>query len=298
MYQSLIRTIIPENWVTKFRIWRRTRILNKKHRPAALVGKVKPRWRDRINDVLACPDNAFIPRVPNAGVIEADLLTMHNGIRIKALSYYGRGILNMLVENRGVHEPQEERAFADVMPHLPAAPVSLEMGAYWGFYSLWLKTVHREAHCHLIEPDAANLQSGKMNFAINGMAAEFENAFVGDMDSRPDRGAPTISVDGYCLRKNIPHLHLLHSDIQGFELKMLAGARRMFSGRNIDYVFISTHSEELHRDCISQLESFGYGILCSVDIPQSYSGDGLIVAKSPLMAAPTHLEVSQKPSPA
>ena len=226
------------------------------------------------------------------------MITMHNGIRIKALSYYGGRIMNMLVENKGVHEPQEERAFAEVIPLLPAAPVSLEMGAYWGFYSLWLKTIHRDARCHLVEPDAANLQSGKINFEVNGFTAEFENAFVSDVDLQPARGTPTISVDGYCLRKNITHLHMLHSDIQGFEVKMIEGARRMFSGHHIDYVFISTHSQELHSDCIKALESFAYAVLCSVDGFQSYSGDGLIVARSPLMTKPAKLEVSHKPMPA
>jgi hypothetical protein len=88
---------------------------------------------------------------------------------------------------------------------------------------------------------------------------------------------------------------VLHSDIQGYELKMLNGAREMFSRKDIDYVFISTHSVELHRHCIEQLVAFGYDILCSVDIPETYSGDGLIVAKSPLVLQPKRLETSKKP---
>jgi hypothetical protein len=295
VFKRLIHALIPAPWLAALRIWRRTRLLNNQRLPKSLIGKIKPGWRARIDDVLACPDNAFIPRVANAGRIEGDTITMHNGIRIKALSYYGGRIMNMLVENKGVHEPQEERVFAEVLPHLPKSPVSLEMGAYWGFYSLWLKTLHQDARCHLVEPDPANLLSGRANFAMNGFTADFENAFVSDRDEQPARGTPTISVDGYCQRKQIAHLHLLHSDIQGFELKMLAGARRMFSARKIDYVFISTHTEELHRQCQQQLVTFGYVVLCSVEPRETYSGDGLIVAKSPLLANPTHLEVSKKP---
>jgi hypothetical protein len=249
----------------------------------------------RIDDVVACPDNAFIPRVAKAGVVEGDAITMHNGIRIKALSYYGGQMMNMLIENKGVHEPQEERAFADVLPHLPENPVSLELGAYWGFYSLWLKTFRPAAHCHLVEPDGANLQEGRINFEMNGLTAEFENSFVSDNDVQPSRGPRTISVDGYCRRKQIPHLHLLHSDIQGYELQMLNGAQEMFSRKSIDYVFISTHSQELHRQCIEQLVAFGYEVLCSVDLAETYSVDGLIVAKSPLVSQPQRLEASKKP---
>lgn len=297
MSSSPLASLIPASWVTAFRVWRRVRTLSDKKYPTSLIGKIKPCWRDRINDVIACPDNRHIPRVPRAGVIEGDTITMHNGIRIKALSYYGGRIMNMLVENKGVHEPQEERAFAEVLPLLPTALVSLEMGAYWGFYSLWLKTFRPEASCHLVEPDPANLQSGKINFSMNGFSADFECAYVSDADTPPVRGIPTISVDGYCQRKQIQHLHLLHSDIQGYEVKMLEGARRMFSAQKIDYVFISTHTPELHAQCLAQLKSFGYDVVCSVDTPESYSGDGLIVAKSPLMAAPTQLTVSKKSPP-
>ncbi len=276
-------------------MWRRRRILESKTKPAALVGKMKPVWRLRIDEVVACPDNAFIPRVAKAGVVEGDVITMHNGIRIKALSYYGGPMMNMLIENKGVHEPQEERAFAEVLSHLPENPVSLELGAYWGFYSLWLKTSRPAAHCHLVESDEAGLQDGRVNFEMNGLTAEFENSFVSDTDAQPPGGPRTISVDGYCRRKQIPHLHVLHSDIQGYELKMLNGAREMFSRKDIDYVFISTHSVELHRQCIEQLVAFGYEVLCSVDIPETYSGDGLIVAKSPLVLQPKRLETSKKP---
>jgi hypothetical protein len=295
VFKQFISTAVTDRWLTSFRVWRRTRILESKRRPQRFLGKVKPGWRERINDVIACPDNQHIPRVSNAGMIAGDVITMHNGIRIKALSYYGGRVMNMLVENKGVHEPQEERAFAEVLEYLPSNPVSLEMGAYWGFYSLWLKTRHAAASCHLVEPDAANLQSGRINFGMNGLDARFEHAFVSDSDPPPACGPATISVDGYCQRNGISHLHMLHSDIQGFEVKMLAGARRMFTGRHIDFVFISTHTPELHQSCLEQLTAYGYPVLCSVDLQATYSGDGLIVAKSPLCTTPERLEVSLKP---
>ena len=58
--------------------------------------------------MIACPDNQFIPRVPDAGKLEGGQVVMHNGIKVGGMGYYGAGILNMLIENRGVHEPQEE----------------------------------------------------------------------------------------------------------------------------------------------------------------------------------------------
>ena len=31
-----------------------------------------------------------------------------NGVKVYANSYYGSGMLNLLIKNKGVHEPQEE----------------------------------------------------------------------------------------------------------------------------------------------------------------------------------------------
>lgn len=133
-----------------------------------------------------------------------------------------------------------------------------------------------------------------MNFDVNGFDGTFTNAYVGGRDLRPPGSTPTISVDGYCAEKNISHLHMLHSDIQGFESEMLDGASNMFSGHKVDHVFISTHSSDIHTDCLRKLEGYGYHILCSVDCPESYSGDGLIVACSPTTNPPPVISVSKK----
>ena len=45
-------------------------------------------WRDwnwRINDVVSCPDNKFIPRLKNAGDLKGGFQLMHNGIRVKRM---------------------------------------------------------------------------------------------------------------------------------------------------------------------------------------------------------------------
>jgi hypothetical protein len=38
----------------------------------------------------------------------------------------------------------------------------IELGAYWAHYSMWLKLVHPDASVHLVEPELANLQVGKI----------------------------------------------------------------------------------------------------------------------------------------
>lgn len=60
---------------------------------------------------------------------------------------------------------------------------------------------------------------------------------------------------------------------------MLHGAENALKNRAINYIFISTHSNELHYKCIDIISSFDYKILHSIDINESFSEDGLIVAK-------------------
>lgn len=201
---------------------------------------------------------------------------MHNGIRIKALSYHGVGILNMLVENKGVHEPQEERAFSEILPLLPSNPVCLEMGAYWSFYSLWLKTARPDASCHLVEPEPTNMIAGEHNFAMNGFDATFTNAFIGSSKVCYPGETPVVTVDGYCAEKNISHLHMLHSDIQGFESEMLGGAHGLLDGRKVDYIFISTHSVDDHFDSIEELECVEGGPI-KLTVEAMVAGDAIAI---------------------
>lgn len=259
------------------------------------IGNVDEEWRSRIDDVLSCPDNAFIPRVPNAGVVDRYVITRHNGVKVCANGYYGAGILNMLIENRGVHEPQEERAFNAVMPLLPEEPVMLEVGAYWGFYSLSLLQARPKAKCFLVEPDLFNMASGKLNFKLNNRIGHFTLSEVGD---RLDTQENYISVDSFCAHHSIQQLHILHSDIEGYELPMLKGARTMLSNHQIDYVYISTHTNDLHKACTAELIQHKYVILASADLDQTYSVDGLIIAKRSSLAEPAKLDITLKPVPA
>lgn len=251
-------------------------------------------WRSRIDSVLACPDNAHIPRVPEAGQLQGGFMTMHNGIRVSALGYYGAGMMNMLAENRGVHEPQEERVFAEVLRHLPANSTMLELGAYWAFYSLWFAEKVAHPQCFLVEPSTANLWSGKANFRHAGHLAVFVRAFVGASARRPIIGTPTITVDTFCRNRGIERLSILHSDVQGAEADMLRGAQTMLAAGRIDYPFISTHTDDLHRECIQLLSIHDYVIIACADMQETYSEDGLIVAKHRSIEWPGEIAVSRK----
>lgn len=255
------------------------------------VGNVSTGWRRRIDDVVSSPDNAEIPRCHNAGELDGYTITMHNGVRVSAIGYYGSGILNMLIENRGVHEPQEERVFEAIIQLLPEDCNMLELGAYWAFYSLSLLQQRPNAKCYLVEPELRNLLSGKTNFRLNKRRGHFTQARV---DSNPQDNPRTISVDSFCAEHGVGHLNILHADIQGYELAMLDGARGMLSEGKVDFVFISTHSNSLHNRCLERLLSLGYSILAEVDLDETFSVDGLIVAKHHLLDQPEPIKISRK----
>ena len=151
----------------------------------------------------------------------------------------------------------------------------LELGAYWGHYSMWLKSARANASVHLVEPALQNLNAGKHNFALNGFEGNFIHASVGNNH---------FGVDAFLAESKIQRLDVLHCDIQGYEVEMLEDCRRSLSAKSIDYVFISTHSEQLHQEVTKRLERFKYRIEVSSDFEtETTSFDGFVFASSPSM---------------
>lgn len=251
-------------------------------------------WDRRIAEVAACPDNTRVPRVPEAGRIVDGTQVMHNGLRVIADGYYGDGITRMLSENRGCHEPQEEAVFGLILQSLPAGASMIEAGAYWGFYSMWFCQVVQGGRVWLIEPDPGNLEVGRRNFQLNGFDGDFTRAYVGKATGVHPDGTPLVDITTFAAEKGLDRLDILHADVQEAEMDLLQGARSLIADFRIAYLFISTHSDALHRQCLEFLESLGYRILVSVPMTESYSEDGVLVAHSPQMTPPPIAEPSRK----
>ncbi len=251
-------------------------------------------WERRIADVLACPDLERLSRVPNAGAIEGNDQIMHSGLRVAVGSYYSSHAQRLIAASRGVHEPQEEWVFAEVLKQMPSGATMLELGAYWSFYSLWFHQQVGRARNIMIEPDAVNLSAGRLNFFINNWSGDFFRGFLGE---RYEAGeVPVVSVDWLADKYKLEHLNLLHSDIQGHELAMLRGADRMLRERRVDYIFVSTHSEALQNDCRRFLEQRNFVVIAEHSLAQSYAVDGLIVARRKELPGLDNVPVSKKPA--
>lgn len=169
----------------------------------------------------------------------------------------------------------------------------IEMGAFWSFYSMWFNQKVNGAKNYMIEPDSFNMGQGKRNFRLNNMKGTFAQAFIGRKDSN-EGSVRTASVDGLVKEFNIPFIHMLHSDIQGYEYEMLLGAEQCFNEKKIGYIFISTHSDELHYQCLNVLKQKGYIILASADLKETYSEDGLIAARAPYFPGIEPIQIDKK----
>jgi len=229
----------------------------------------------RFREIASDPLNMLIPRDPRAGSVESGMVILHNGHRVPLEgeeSYY-RDFSRILVVNRGVHEPLEEFCFHLLLRDLPADPSMLELGAYWGHYSMWMAQARPNARLHLVEPSPENLIAGQANFKRNGYRAEFFRSFVGKDE---------FHVDRHLHDHGFERLTLLHADIQGFELEMIEGAQQSLSRGCIDYIFVSTHSQALHVGVWSSLQESGYRIEASSDFEHHTTAhDGFILAVHP-----------------
>ena len=229
----------------------------------------------RFREIISDPLNLLIERVPMAGLVQGNEVFLHNGNRVPLsgdAAYYG-AFSQILIVNRGVHEPLEEYVFQEVLKKLREDPVMIELGAYWAHYSMWLKKLRPRATLVLVEPNPSNLAAGKSNFRRNGFEGEFINAPV---------AKGQFEIDRFFHARNIPHLDILHADIQGYEIQMLDAARTTLAEMKIDYLFISTHSQKLHGDVVRTLGEYGYRVEVSSDFDDdTTSFDGFVFASSP-----------------
>ena len=255
--------------------------------------EIDAEWTLRINDVAACNDNSLINKVVNAGKVTGNYQLMHNGIKVYLGSYYGFGYTRLLEKNFGIHEPQEEYVFQEVLKHIPSNSTMIELGSFWSFYSMWFQKQILNAENYLIEPEYINMLKGKSNFELNNLKGKFFNAYVGK-ESISNSSVPTFSIDDFVSKNGISHVAILHSDIQGWEYDMLLGAGKTFAQQLIDYVFISTHSNDLHEKCRAFLINQGFDIIASADLDETFSVDGVLVGKHQSVKGPAAIQIHLK----
>jgi hypothetical protein len=251
-------------------------------------------WLERTADVQQCKDYLLIQKNTNAGKIIKGRQFMHNSIQIFPDSYYGYAGTALLVQNKGIHEPQEEYIFQQVLPYFEPGSSMLELGSFWSFYSMWFAKEVPNSRNFMLEPVELNLKIGKYNFEMNKVKGTFLKGYAGENPGIAPDGIKVYSMESLAREINLNYLDLLHCDIQGFEKEFLEGAASWLTEKKIGWLFISTHSEAIHQHCLKLLVEKGYEIKADISLADSYSVDGLITAAIPGIPAPQQLDYHLK----
>jgi FkbM family methyltransferase len=269
--------------------------------PKRLENEV-PIWRtleERVAIAMRCRDADILPKVANAGAVlrqpdGTDVQIMHNGIRVIAGGYYGAWMQDLITRCLGHHEPQEEVLFAEIMKHVAPDATMVELGGFWSFYSIWFQSLGHRRRSIVVEADPAHLEIGRINAKLNDCEPTFISAFVGRRTAPPSPFAteksgmielPCVSVPDIVTTYALKHLDLLHCDVQGAELDVLESCAELAATGRLGWVVVSTHTHHIshdpltHQRCVVVLRQAGATILAEHDVHESFSGDGLIVAK-------------------
>lgn len=227
-------------------------------------------FQKRFIDVMSDPNNLYIIRVKDAGKIEDDTVILHNGIKVSRYGYYG-DFSDILVINGGCHEPAEERMFNEVLKFIPENGTMIELGSFWAFYTIWFNKTIKNAKNYCIEPGSTELEVGIKNCRLNNITnVDFTQGYISKNH---------MHLSQFVIEKNIDFIDILHSDIQSYELDMLEDIVDLLKNKKIRYLFISTHSNDLHTKCLTILNDYDYRIIAKADFEtETFCWDGIIVA--------------------
>ena len=259
----------------------------------------------RVALTTAVRDTDAIPKVPDAGQVQEHdgrrVQVMHNGVLIDEGCYHGQMITEIVRQLRGHHEPQEEAVFHAIVERLASepserAPVMVELGAFWAYYSMWFNKALPGSTNIMVEPDPVNLEVGRRNFALNGMDGLFVHAAAGSahgetvwLPCESDwkvRRIATVTLDGLLREHNVDRFDLVLCDAQGAELDVLRAAREALAAGQIRFLVVSTHHWTIsgdpltHQKCLGELTQAGAHIIAEHSVAEGCSGDGLIAASA------------------
>jgi FkbM family methyltransferase len=261
----------------------------------------------RIRQTVACRDADPLPRVEGAGeVFELDGVSvqrMFNGTLVEEGCYYGDFITPIIRRLNGVHEPQEEVVVHAIVERLRAeqergelaAPVAVELGAHWSYYSIWFCRALTDAVAVAMEPDPTYLEIGRRNAVLNGVSdsvAFVPGAIGADPGTtfgfRAESDGVVRDTEAHDLRSllrlgGVERADILFCDIQGFETTLLELSGEDLRAGAVRFVVMSTHHSSIsgspltHQRAVERLRELGGHVVAEHSVSESSSGDGLVV---------------------
>lgn len=275
--------------------------------------------QERAAMTIACKDADHIPRVANAGKSEQvngkKVQIMHNGLKVLQNGYQGEWEADVISKLKGIHEPQEEKVFYEVLKKVGDGSVMMELGSWWSYYSMWFLKHVKGSRAYCTEPDPENIKLGRANAGLNGFEEEKDIFFRQYASGKKDNETiefrtedskkikvPIRTVDSIVAEENIKKLTILHFDIQGAEQDTLKGCEQSIKQGKIRFIFISTHhysisgNPNIHQECMDFIKRNGGHIIASHTILESCSGDGLIVASFDVADQAMSVDVFRQPT--
>lgn len=154
--------------------------------------------------------------------------------------------------------------------------IVFDLGANVGFYTLLASTlVGSQGKVFAFEPMPTNVDYLKQHLRLNRISnvsvieaavsdttdiAYFEvncSRSEGKLSPQGTLEIRTVTLDDLIAKGDIPTPHYIKIDVEGAEMKVLLGAKSMIVNAH-PTIFLATHGDELHAQCISFLTSLGY----------------------------------------
>ena len=176
----------------------------------------------------------------------------------------------------GYWELNNQRRFA---AQLRPGDVVYDVGAHVGLYTLLSSgAVRADGHVYAFEPFARNLEYLRRHIALNHLSnctvvdaaisdATAEHYFeptehdsAGHLSSAGSVRVRTVSLDDFVFGSEGHRAPtVMKINAEGAEMDVFEGGRRTIA-KFMPTIFLSTHSDEINRQCTGFLESMGYSL--------------------------------------
>jgi len=235
--------------------------------------------------------------------------TLQNGLKIKFV-YNSKIAREFLLSDPAVPNHVWEPQTTKLLLHFSKAAKNVIIaGAYFGDQAIPVaNNIKQTGICHTFEPNKNNsdliienaIANDLKNIVINNLALwnksneklvfEGEDALASTVEAKGDnvKVLHTITIDDYVVQHNIKGINLLMIDVEGSEIKVLEGARRML-GQDKPVVVFETHSLYndwsnglQNSDSVKLMKELGYEVFAVREFHQNIDTGSMPVELLPL----------------
>ncbi len=156
----------------------------------------------------------------------------------------------------------------------------IELGSNVAYYSVLFKQLLGSTKTIniLVEPVKQMFEYSKESFEYHGFDGIFINKGIGNKHITNNKTieCEITTLDEILKGVNLQEVDILHSDIDGSELLLLEENKQFFIEKKANYIFLSTHGYDTHKQCKNILEGCGYSVLVEEE-RSIVGGDSLLI---------------------